>query len=172
MTLARAGRSPRGVRRGQLHAPPGARLARVCSRSVCWGSKGLRPVTSRPQHRKTELAMDQGSRGRFGEVMQTNPPISEGHQGGPGTAALSASEASYFAVNQPLDSSVALICDLGSPRASIALTARDLAARAPLRGTQELVHPKPAKHRLLKTQPWARAASASPSSSLRRTRIC
>ena len=41
------------VRRGQLQASPGARRARVCGRSVCWGSKGLRPVTSRLQFGKT-----------------------------------------------------------------------------------------------------------------------
>ena len=75
--------------------------------------------------------MDQGSRGRFGEVMQTNPPISKGHQEDLDRGLVSI-EASYFILNQPLDSSVALICDLGSPRASIALTARDLASRAQL----------------------------------------
>ena len=42
-----------GAGRSPLQASPGARRARVCGRSVCWGSKGLRPVTSRPQHRKT-----------------------------------------------------------------------------------------------------------------------
>ena len=42
-----------GAGGSQLQASPGARRARVCGRSVCWGSKGLRPVTSRPQHGKT-----------------------------------------------------------------------------------------------------------------------
>ena len=36
----------------QIQASHGARRAHVCSRSVCWGGKGLRPVTSRPQRGK------------------------------------------------------------------------------------------------------------------------
>ena len=61
----------------QLQASPGARRARVCGRSVCWGSKGLRPVTSRPQRGKTAARWTRAPGDMSARCLTSIPPDPE-----------------------------------------------------------------------------------------------
>ena len=116
------------------------------AKGAAWGTSGscLRPFRLLGQQGaassyvetptwKSRRALDQGSRGHVGEVLDMHPPGSGAENIAPGQKAACQHIGQHCAVNRPLDSSVAPICDVVSPRASIALTGTDLASRAPLR---------------------------------------
>ena len=169
-TPARAGRSPReGGGRGQLQASPGARRARVCGRSVCWGSKGLRPVTSRPQRGKTAARWtrapgDMSARCLTCILPDPEPKISL-------LAGLAKGGVSiYFSSKTTRSQLRCTHSDVGRFNASHVHHPREDPASRGLWSAYIACASKQLSSTKIRTQPWARAASASPSSSRRRTR--
>ena len=181
----RAGRSPResGAGRSPLQASPGARRARVCGRSVCWGSKGLRPVTSRPQHGKTAARWTRAPGDMSPRCLTCILPDPE-----PKISVLAAWQKGGVSIDFSSKATRSqLRCthsDVGRLNASHVHHHReDPASRGPwsayiacasktrqprIRDPRRL---KPSSSRNARTtQPWVRAAKESPSSSVRRTR--
>ena len=141
-TPARAGRSPREwVRRGQLQALPGARRARVCGRSVCWGSKGLRPVTSRPQHGKTAARWTRAPGDMSARCLTCIPPDPKSEKQSPGWPKASCQPRSP-ARNRPADSLVAHKRRSAVSTCATYATPAKTQRRAAFGARISLVHPK------------------------------
>ena len=157
------------VRRGQLQASPGARRARVCGRSVCWGSKGLRPVTSRLQFGKTAAGWNRAPGDMSTRRPTWIPPDPE-----PKISVLAALAKGGVSIDFSRKATRSqLRCthsDVGRFNASHVHHPREDPASRGLWSAYIACASKQLSSTKSRTQPWARAASASPSSSRRRTR--
>ena len=169
-TPARAGRSPREF------GSPGS------AASVAWGTSGscLRPFRLLGRQGaassyvetptwKSRRALDQGSRGHVGEVLDMHPPNSGAENISPGCLAKGGVSIDFSrkATRSQLRCTHS---DVGRFNASHVHHPREDPASRGLWSAYIACASKQLSSTKSRTQPWARAASASPSSSARRTR--